>query len=412
MSTVVVIGAGPSGLAAAYAAASSRKHRVIILEKNDKAGKKLYITGKGRCNVTNDVLPQEFLKNVVRNAKFLRGSIYSFPPQKTADFFAENGLKLKVERGGRVFPTTDKASDVTSCLVNAAVARMGVMLRLNTKVLSIIKRHGRICGVKTNWGELSCDYVVVCTGGISYPATGSTGDGYLFAKQMGIPIVDPKPSLVGIITKNQDVTEMQGLSLKNVRLNAWVDGKKVYSELGEMLFTHYGISGPLVLSLSALINRVDLDNTTIQLDLKPALDDQMLDKRILRDFDDYKNKQIKHALDDLLPKSMISTVIHRANIPEDKPVHSITQQERKNLLNCLKRFDLSPISLRPIEEAIVTSGGVDCGEIDPKTMESKTVDRLYFAGEVLDVDAFTGGFNIQIALSTGFTAGLAISRRD
>jgi len=410
LSKVVVIGAGPAGLAAAYSAAMGG-NAVTVIEKNEKAGKKLYITGKGRCNLTNDSTPQEFLKNVVRNSKFLTSALYAFSPEKTIEFFEENGLKLKTERGGRVFPVSDKASDVTSCLLKC-LCRVGVEIRYSETVKEILAEKGIVRKVVTDQAEYVADHVIVCTGGISYPATGSTGDGYRFANALAIPVVQPKPSLVGIVIKEKDVTEMQGLSLKNVRLNAWASGKKMYSELGEMLFTHYGVSGPLVLSLSALINRVDLNDVKIELDLKPALDDATLDKRILRDFDDYKNRQFKHALDDLLPKSMISTVVARSKILADKPVHSVTQVERRNLVATLKHFVLTPERLRPIEEAIVTSGGVDCTAIHPKTMETKMVKGLHFAGEVLDVDAFTGGFNIQIALSTGFAAGNAIKEEE
>lgn len=410
MSTVVVIGAGPAGLAAAYSAAMDG-NSVTVIEKNEKAGKKLYITGKGRCNLTNDSIPQEFLKNVVRNSKFLTGALYGFSPEKTIEFFEESGLKLKTERGGRVFPQSDKASDVTACLLKC-LNRLGVEMRYSETVKEISVQNGAVDKVITDCAEYPADCVIVCTGGISYPATGSTGDGYRFANALDIPVIPPKASLVGIVTKNKDVTEMQGLSLKNVRVSAWISGKKVYSELGEMLFTHYGVSGPLILSLSALINRVDLRDVKIELDLKPALDEITLDKRILRDFDDYKNKQFKHALDDLLPKSMIPTVIARSNIAGDKPVHSITQVERRNLIAVLKHFELIATQLRPIEEAIVTSGGVDCKAVSPKTMESKTIKGLRFAGEVLDVDAFTGGYNIQIALSTGFAAGRAIREEN
>lgn len=403
MKRVIVIGAGASGLVAAYFAAK-RGNEVIVIEKNEKCGKKIYITGKGRCNITNDILPEDFLSNVVTNPKFLTGAVYSFPPQKLMRFLEDGGLRLKTERGGRVFPLSDKASDVTKCLENYC-KNAGVCFHFNEQVQEICVLQSTMSDVITDKARYACDACIVCTGGLSYPGTGSTGDGYGFAKRLGHTVVPVTAALCGINLKDTDTVTLQGLSLKNVSVSAKRGGKEVGSFFGEMLFTHFGISGPCVLSLSSLINRLPMSEIEIFIDLKPALDAQTLDKRILRDFEKYKNKMLIHALDELLPKSLVPVVVARSGILPSTPVNTVTKAQRGHLLETIKRFTLRPSSLRGIQESIVTAGGVDVREIHPKTMESRLVKGLYFCGEVLDVDAFTGGYNLQIAFSTGYAAG-------
>lgn len=411
---VCVIGGGASGLIAAYAAAKNG-NRVILLEKNEKLGKKIYITGKGRCNLSNDLSPDEFLENVVRGKKFLRGALYSFPPQSTMEFFESHGLPLKIERGGRVFPVSDHASDVTKTLERACLSS-GVEIRLNEEVLCLKTQPtmsdagitSRIVAVKTSREEITCDVVIVSTGGISYPSTGSTGDGHRFAKELGHAVTELKPALCGLNLKGDFYKPLQGLSLKNVSLSAYRGAKKLHEQFGEALFTHFGISGPIVLSLSSLINRTEMKEIALYLDFKPALDESTLDKRILRDFEKYKNKQIANALVDLLPQKLIPAVLNAARIDGKKSVNILTKEERGRLVSSLKKFPMQPIGLRDFSEAIVTSGGVELSQIDPKTMSSKKTDGLKFCGEVLDADAFTGGFNLQIAFSTGYLAGSTI----
>lgn len=413
MKNVCVIGGGASGLMAAYAAAENG-NRVVLLEKNEKLGKKIYITGKGRCNITNDIPPDEFLQNVVHGAKFLTGAIYSFPPKKVVEFFESHGLSVKTERGGRIFPVSDHASDVTKTLERACKS-VGVEIRLGETVKKISLRTSsdisampRIAGVETDKQTYPCDEAVVCTGGLSYPSTGSTGDGYRFAKDCGLFVTDLKPGLCGINLQGTFYKDLQGLSLKNVSLTAKRENKILYQSFGEMLFTHFGISGPLVLSLSSVINRSDLKGVTLFLDLKPALDFDTLDRRLLRDFEKYKNKQLLNAMCELLPQKMIAAVLAAAGISEKKNVNVLTKEERFRLLNALKEFPVKPVGLRGFEEAIITSGGVELSEINPKTMEAKKVSGLRFCGEVLDADAFTGGYNLQIAFSTGYAAGRSI----
>lgn len=398
---VIVIGGGASGLMATYSAAYNG-NEVLLLEKNEKLGKKIYITGKGRCNLTNDCPPEDFLPNVVRGGKFLAGVIHAFPPPRTMAFFEERGLALKVERGNRVFPISDHASDVTKTLERACRSA-GVQINLNESVEKIVISGGRVCGVKTNLRSYDCDTAIVATGGISYPATGSTGDGYRFAKEAGHSLVPCVPSLVGLNLKKNFV--QQGLSLKNVVLTAKRNGKVISSEMGELLFTHFGVSGPLVLTLSAKINRLPIKEIALSLDLKPALDENKLDLRLLRDFQERKNEDVKNVMRGLLPFGIVMPVLQAAGIPTNKKANSITKEERINLICALKNFKLIPESLRSFSEAVITSGGVELKEIDPKTMESKLVKGLRFCGETLDVDAFTGGFNLQIAFSTGFAAG-------
>ena len=406
MKKVAVIGAGASGLMAAYAAAING-NQVTVFEKNEKCGKKIYITGKGRCNLTHDCTPDEFLQNVVSNSKFLTGAIYKFSPQRTMQFFEDGGLKLKTERGDRVFPISDKASDVTKCLEKYCL-NAGVTFKFNENVVKISNLNSTTRDIITTNGKYSVDCVIVCTGGLSYPATGSTGDGYKFAQTAGHKIVVQKPSLCGLNLKGNWFKNLQGLTLKNVKLSVLVHDKKICDFFGEMLFTHFGVSGPIVLSASGYINRLDLKSLKLCVDFKPALSDEQLDARLLRDFDKYKNKDISNCLKDLLPNALIPVVLERCGIVPNKKINCITRGERQSLLTIIKNFDMLVTSLRGFDEAIVTAGGVDVKEIDPKTMESKLVNGLYFCGEVLDLDALTGGFNLQIAFSTGFAAGNSI----
>ena len=412
MKNVCVIGGGAAGLMAAYAAAENG-HNVILLEKNEKLGKKIYITGKGRCNFTNDLPPDEFARNIVRGEKFLRGAIYSFPPQKTLAFFEQHGLSVKIERGNRAFPVSDHASDVTKTLEKACKS-VGVHIRLNEKVEKIITEKidmsdigimPRVVELQTEKAVYACDVVIVATGGLSYPSTGSTGDGYRFAAEHGHTVTDLQCGLCGLNTEGTLCKNLQGLTLKNVTLTIKSGNKTVYEEFGEMLFTHFGISGPIVLSASSVINRMPLGSLTAAIDLKPALSEQTLDKRLLRDFEKYKNKQIANALCELLPQKLISEVLSVCGISDAKAVNGITKEERAKLVKALKCLPIKIKSLRGFEEAIITSGGVSLSEINPKMMESKKVNGLRFCGEVLDVDAFTGGFNMQIAFATGYAAG-------
>lgn len=391
---------------AAYAAASNG-HSVTLFEKNEKSGKKIYITGKGRCNVTHDCTPAEFLQNVVNNSKFLTSSVYNFSPEKCVEFFEEGGVRLKLERGGRYFPVSDKASDITKCLENYC-KNAGVTLKFNERVLKLNILNSTMSGIITELGVYEFDRVVVCTGGISYPSTGSTGDGFNFATEAGHSVTPLVQGLCGLNLKGSYYKEIQGLTLKNVSLSVKYDGKLIKEFFGEMLFTHFGISGPIVLSASSLINRLDLNKVTLLIDFKPALSEEQLDKRILRDFDEYKNKAISNCLKELLPSAVIAEVLRRCRISSEQKVNSVTKTQRMALLTIVKNFDMFVASLRDFSEAIITSGGVSVKEIDPRTMESKLIKGLYFCGEVLDVDAFTGGYNLQIAFSTGFVAGNSI----
>lgn len=403
---VAIVGGGAAGLMAAYAAAVNGND-VTVYEKNQKCGKKIYITGKGRCNFTNAVPPDEFLQNVVNNPKFLTRAIYSFPPERCIEFFENGGMSVKVERGNRAFPVSDKASDVTKTLEKYC-KNVGVDIRLGEEIKDFTILNSTVSDIITSRGTYKTDKIIVCTGGLSYPSTGSTGDGYAFAEKAGHTIKPPKQALCGLNLAGGFYKKLQGLTLKNVRLSAEYGGKTIFSQLGEMLFTHFGISGPLVLSLSSLINRLDLKNLKLYIDLKPALDNEALDRRILRDFSQAANKNIYNCLKELLPVSLIEIILERAKIPADKKVNVITRAERAALLTSIKNFDMIVSSLRGFEEAIITSGGVNVNQINPATMESKLVKGLYFCGEVLDVDAFTGGFNLQIAFATGFAAGNSI----
>ncbi len=403
---VAVVGGGASGLMAAYAAAA-RGNDVTLFEKNEKCGKKIYITGKGRCNVTNDCEPQEFLQRVVRGAKFLTGAIYSFSPRALMELLEQGGLHLKTERGSRVFPASDKASDVTRCLENLCKS-VGVKFRFNQKVEKISVLNSTVRGILTENEQFLCDKVIVCTGGLSYKSTGSDGDGYTFAEQAGHSVETCVPSLCGVNLKGNYFKAAQGVSLRNVELTVWDGDKKVKQLFGEMQFTHFGASGPIILTASAFINRSQPSRVKFMLDFKPALDYETLEQRILRDFEQEKNRDIGNCLKRLLPSAVIGEVLLRSAVSADKKVNSITKAERATLLTNIKNFDMLFLSLRGFEEAVVTSGGVNLKEVNPKTMESRLVSGLYFCGEVLDVDALTGGFNLQIAFATGYAAGNSI----
>lgn len=402
MARVVVIGGGPAGMMAAITAAA--KHEVILLEKNEKLGKKLFITGKGRCNITNAKDISEFFDYIPGNATFLYSSLYTFTNEDTMALFNKLGVKLKVERGDRVFPESDKSSDIINAL-QKELTEIGVNIKLNSAVKKLIYKDGTVKAALLQEGTIiEGDCFIVCTGGVSYPRTGSTGDGLKFAVQVGHNIIEPKPALVPVLLKEDYAKELQGLSLKNVQLN-FVNKKNkiIFSEFGEMLFTHFGISGPIVLSGSRIVN----DNADLKavINLKPALTSEELDKRIQSDFNKYINKVFKNSLDDLLPSKLIPVFVKLSEIPEDKKVNLITKEERRKLVGLFQNLTFNIEGLRPVDEAIVTYGGVDIKEIDPSTMQSKLVTNLYFAGEVMNVDAYTGGYNIQIALSTGYIAG-------
>jgi len=402
---VGVIGGGPAGILAAGAAAE-KGHTVTLFEKNNQLGKKLFITGKGRCNITNSAPIEEFFDNVVTNRNFLYSSLYTFDNNAIIDLLNKYGLKTKVERGNRVFPESDKSSDVIKAF-KKYLDQSGVDIRLNSDV-SHIKYDGESFTLFIrDGGEFKCDKLIVTTGGRSYPATGSTGDGYSFAKSLGHTVTDLRPSLVPIELNDVWVNELMGLSLRNVSLTAYSGKKQIHSEFGEMVFTHYGISGPIVLSMSNYVNGIK-SNFRLTLDLKPALDQEKLDSRIVRDFAQFSNKQLKNALNELLPQRLIPWVIEASGIYPDKVVHQITKEERDKLVNALKSFPLSFKGFRPIEEGIVTSGGINVKEINPSTMESKIIPGLFFAGEIIDVDALTGGYNLQIAYSTGYLAGINV----
>ncbi len=391
----------------AAATASSRDKKVILLEKNDKLGKKIYITGKGRCNITNMADVEDLLDNVVTNKNFLYSAFYTFSNTDIVELINSLGVSTKVERGNRVFPTSDKSSDVIKAL-NKHLNNNNVEVKLNSQVKDILIDKDRIIGVKLKDNNIiNCDKIIVATGGMSYPSTGSTGDGYSFAQRLGHSIVNPKPALVPLEAEEAWVKELQGLSLKNVALKATFNKKIIYEDFGEMLFTHFGISGPVPLTMSNYINKylVGSNKITVSINLKPTLDIETLDKRLQKDFDIYSNKQFKNSLNDLLPKKLIPTFISLTGIPEDKYVNQITKEERIKIIDLLTNLKLTVNKTRPIKEAIVTSGGVNTKEINPSSMESKIIKGLFFAGELIDVDALTGGYNLQIAFSTGYLAG-------
>lgn len=405
---VIVIGGGAAGLMAAYQAAKRGKS-VILLEKNEKLGKKIYITGKGRCNFTNDCPPDDFLSEVVSNAKFLNGAIRSFPPAATMKFFEQGGMNYKIERGNRAFPVSDHASDVTKTF-ERYLQSVHVDVRLNETVMEIntMSDNGNsMFDIITSERNYQCEKVIIATGGLSYPSTGSTGDGYSFAKKMGHSIVPCVPALVGLNTKD-NFKPLQGLSLKNVTLSVFDQQKMISSQFGEMLFTHFGISGPIVLTTSSLINRKNLSSLKFFLDLKPALSEEQLDARLIREFEAEPNKTLSNVMVHLLPKNLIPFVIKQSGVDSQKQVNSVTKDERRGLISSLKSFIINVSSLCSVNEAIVTAGGVSVKEINPRTMESKLCKNVFFCGEVLDLDAFTGGFNLQIAFATGYAAGNAV----
>ena len=414
---VVIIGGGPAGMLSAISAGTN-KNDVTILEKMNMLGRKLLITGKGRCNITSSIPIDEFIKNVPGNGKFLYSCLNNFTNEDILNILKEEGLQTKVERGNRVFPITDKSQDVLQALLNR-LKKLKVKIEVGANVKEILTEQDIVNGVKYIQGGkekvIKADKVILATGGKSYSATGSTGDGYELAKKVGHTVTEIKPSLVPISTKGKDLEicrRMQGLSLKNVaiKIKDAKNNKIIYEDFGEMIFTHFGVSGPVILSGSAHLLRyknedIRQGNIKLIIDLKPALDVQKLDDRILRDFSLEKNKILKNSLDNLLPQKMISTVIELSGIDQNKKVNEITREERVRLVQLLKNFEITLHDFRPIEEAIITAGGISIKEINPKTMESKLIKGLYFAGEIIDVDAYTGGFNLQIAYSTGYTAG-------
>ena len=398
----IVIGGGPAGMFAAITAAGQGQ-RVLLLEKNGRLGKKLLITGKGRCNVTNCCTGQEVLQNTPRNGRFLYSAMAAFPPEKTMAFFESHSCPLKSERGNRVFPMTDRSQSILDCLQNE-LRRVRVAVRDET-VTEILTKDGRVTGVKTEAVSYEAAWVILATGGVSYPATGSTGDGYRMAAALGHTIVPQEGNLVPLESGDPDCAEMQGLSLRNVGVKLVGEkGKVLYQDFGELLFTHFGVSGPTVLSASCHLKG---DDCRLVLDLKPALDEGKLDSRILRDLETYQNRSMENALTDLLPRSMIPVVLRRAEIEPQLQANSLTRQKRRALVELLKAFPIAISGKRPVSEAIITSGGVKVSEVNPKTMESKLIPGLFFAGEILDCDAYTGGFNLQIAWATAYTSGIS-----
>lgn len=412
MSKVIVIGGGPAGMMAAYAAAESG-HAVTLLEQNEKLGKKLFITGKGRCNLTNASDMEQLFANVVSNRKFLYSAFYSYDNEQVISFFESHEMPTKTERGNRVFPVSDHSSDVIAAL-SAALRGQHVEVLLHTKVKRLLlekrEEEKRVTGVElADHTKMHADAVIVATGGISYPSTGATGDGYRMAEESGHKMVSPTPALVPMETKEPWVRDLQGLSLRNVRMSVTRGKKKLYEDFGEMLFTHFGVSGPLVLSASGCIPAKAFDQElSMTIDLKPALDVEQLDHRILREFDEMKNKQFKNSLGHLLPAKMIPVMIALSGIDPDTKVNEISREQRQNLLHLFKNMPLTITGLRDFKEAIITKGGVSVKDINPSTMESKLVQGLYFCGEVLDLDALTGGYNLQIAWSTGHLAGISV----
>ena len=403
----IVIGGGPAGMFAAITAAS-RGEKVLLLEKMDRPGKKLLITGKGRCNVTNRCSAQEVLQNTPRNGRFLYSAMTAFPPEKTISFFEEHGCPLKTERGNRVFPVTDRSQSILDCL-QRELRRQKVTV-IQEAVSQILVKDGKVCGVQTTKAVYEARWVILATGGVSYPATGSTGDGYTMAKGLGHTVVAQEGNLVPLEADGPDCKQMQGLSLRNVGvklLNA--KGKVLYKDFGELLFTHFGISGPTVLGSTCHLKG---EGCKILIDLKPALEETKLDDRILRDLELYQNRSMENALTDLLPRSMIPVVLRRLEIDPEMQANSLTRQKRRAMVELLKAFPLEIAGKRPVSEAIITSGGIKVSEIDPKTMESRLIPGLYFAGEIIDCDAYTGGFNLQIAWATAYASGSSAADKN
>ena len=400
---VIIIGGGPAGMLAAIKS-KKEKNQVTIIEKNKILGKNMLITGKGRCNITSGVDMSEFIKNVPSNGKFLYSSFKNFTNK---DILKLLNIPVKLERGNRYFPVSDKAKDVVDALEKEL---SGVEIVTNTSATEIITKNNEAIGVKTNKGDFFADKIILATGGKSYPLTGSTGDGYEMAKKLGHTITQIKPALVPLVAKKESkiqCQQMQGLSLRNVGLKLFNNNKLIYEDFGEMLFTHYGVTGPIILSASSHLVRQELKNPRIEIDLKPALTDEKLDERILRDFETEKNKEFRNSLDQLLPQKMIPVILEILQI--NKKVNEVKKVERQKLVRTLKHFSIEIEGFRDISEAIITSGGINVKEINPKTMESKLIKNLYFAGEIIDVDAYTGGFNLQIAYSTGYTAGIGVN---
>ena len=399
---VIVIGGGPAGMFAAITAAE-QGGQVLLLERNDRLGKKLLITGKGRCNVTNHCTAREVLENTPRNGRFLYSAMESFPPERIMEFLEVHGCPLKTERGNRVFPVSDRSQSVLDCL-KQQLRKLHITVHTE-RVTRILTSDGAVTGVRTQQQEYHAPCVILATGGVSYPSTGSTGDGYEMAKGLGHTVVEPEGSLVPLTAAGQDCPDMQGLSLRNVAVKLLdKKGKVLYKDFGELLFTHFGVSGPTVLSASAHLKG---EGCKLLIDLKPALEPQKLQERILRDLERYRNRSMENALTDLLPRSMIPVILRRLNIPAALQANSLKKEQRRALVELLKAFPVEITGKRPVAEAIITSGGIQVSEVDPKTMESKKIQGLFFAGEILDCDAYTGGFNLQIAWATGFCAGIS-----
>ena len=403
MAKVIIIGGGAAGMIAAYSAALTSK-QVILLEKNEKLGKKIFITGKGRCNLTNASDMNTVMENVVSNKRFLFSAFKNFTNEDIMNLVENNGTKLKIERGNRVFPVSDHSSDIIKSLENA-IRDLHVDIRLNTKVDELIIENDRCIGVVIGKNKIMADAVIVATGGMSYQATGSDGDGYRFAKEAGLSVSKLYPSLVPFNIEGERIKALQGLSLKNIHAYIYNDKKLVYDEFGEMLFTHFGVSGPVIISASAVIGNKNIKGYRLSIDLKPALDEEKLDERILRDFEEQKNKSLKNSLNKLFPAKLIDEVIYQSKLDPDKKVNLLTKEERHSLIHATKNLEYVISSTRGFNEAIITKGGIEVSQINPKTMESKKIKGLFFAGEVLDLDAFTGGYNLQIAWSTGYAAG-------
>ena len=400
---VVVIGGGPAGLFSA-AIAAKNGNKVILIDKNDVLARKLRITGKGRCNVTNSADISDFIGMVCSNPHFMYSAFYSFTNQDLIDFFEKSGVPLKEERGGRIFPVSDSAKDIANALIKYAKDNSVVIIK--DCVIKVIQENNNVTAVQTKTGKkIDCSRVIVATGGTSYPLTGSNGDGYKFARNLGHTVVEPYPSLIPLLVKEEYVGDLQGLSLKNIAIKVFKEKKCVYEDFGEMIFTHYGLSGPVILSASSNLKNIESSNYKISIDLKPALTFEQLDKRIQRDFEKNINKNFSNSLDDLLPSKLIDTVIKLSGIDPYIKVHQINKQQRMVLCDLLKNLTFTITGVRPIEEAIITRGGVNTKEINPSTMESKIINGLFFCGEVIDVDAYTGGFNLQIAFSTAYLAG-------
>ena len=408
MKKVVIIGAGPAGMTAAYSA-SQNGIDVVLIEKNERVGRKLLITGKGRCNITNNCEVEELIANVNTNGKFLYSAFYTFTNDAVMEMFESLGVRLKTERGNRVFPESDRAMDVVDAMARL-IKRKNIKLVTGKTVKDIKEKNGKVESVVLSDGkEIKADAVIIATGGASYQRTGSTGDGYRLAEKLGHKITPLKPSLIGLEIQEDFVSKLKGLSLRNVAINVYgKKNKKIYDDFGEMEFTDYGVDGPIIKSASCIMRDLSKESYKISLDLKPALDHEKLDKRVQRDFQKYINKRFENSLSDLLPSKMIPVVVKLSGIDPATPVNSITKEERRNLVNTIKNIEMHVKRYRPMEEAIVTSGGVKTSEINSSTMESKLVEGLYFAGEVIDVDAYTGGFNLQIAFSTGYLAGMSI----